>query len=797
MTTQTATYGAGEINTWSPPSTMVGLLTALVGGESGQGSGAKTFGIRLSGSPAARVQGQIPVTPGVDTYYLYTAYPPSLVGIGSPTTMGLHPGGAGGAGHGTGISGGTAGGSSAIVRSSTGATLIEAAGGGGSGGYQASSGGTPAGANGGAGGAGGNGVGTTGGDGAGGSNGAGGGSASSDSGPGAGGAPGGGGGGAGAVGAPTSSGNGGAGGTSDTGDNDGGGGGGGGGYFSGGGGAGGFDNGSGAGGGAGTSYVDPSVTGVSFAGYSTDGFITLTWRVADAPAAPTLLSPANNAYADVAAGGIPFVFQYNPNVDSGTLQQWAFQDVTTSRYWNATTKTWSSSIVWNDVSFLTALAGSQFSYSFPAGALPDGSATQWSVACTESNYNLGTASPAFASAFTVNGEAAPVVTITAPSSGATETTINPTVTFTAALASGATETGWAAYVYGQAQWSAAGFVPGVTAPTFMFSGTGLSAPLSNLTPDSYKVYLQVTDSHGVSNAWASTGSLVAFTVELQVLTTPTFTAVAGVDPNNGAPVAVLTVTPSGTPVPTAVSVQYSDDGGTTWLPVLGATLVPWTSGPKVMYDYTIPSGSARQYQAEANGTEAISGVPYPTTSPWAGPHSVTVTLTQWWLGDPLSGGGAPVLKFPIPGQPPIAGAGSTGIYRIAGMAGGGNTSPSGGVQDAEVSIEIDQVEQQSTVYPFGRTNPITVRGDMYAEIISAGLMMIFFGDQQWDTFNQIRNRQVTLCLRTDMGQVYYGILGPNRAADLIRLTDRIPNPTRQLGIIWTPADIPPAVPVTG
>jgi hypothetical protein len=171
------------------------------------------------------------------------------------------------------------------------------------------------------------------------------------------------------------------------------------------------------------------------------------------------------------------------------------------------------------------------------------------------------------------------------------------------------------------------------------------------------------------------------------------------------------------------------------------------------------------------------------------------------MSDPLNGGGAPSPSYQNPDgtytvpQVPIggSGAGTALLHRIAGTAGGGSTAPSGGIQDYEVSIDIDQQESQTTINPLGRSMPMTMRGDLYAEIFSAGIQCLFIGQQEFDTWNQIRGRRSIVCVRSDMGTVYYGVLGSNRGADLIRSAQRTTLPYRQLGFNMTPAN-PPAVP---
>ena len=90
------------------------------------------------------------------------------------------------------------------------------------------------------------------------------------------------------------------------------------------------------------------------------------------PSAPTLTTPVSGTYFDLLTP--TFKWNYNPtNVTSGQTN-WAFRQKSTGAYtyWNATSLTWSGTIVWN--------AGATVSYAFPSGAFANGSTYNWSVA---------------------------------------------------------------------------------------------------------------------------------------------------------------------------------------------------------------------------------------------------------------------------------------------------------------------------------------------------------------------------------------------------------------------------------
>ncbi len=132
-------------------------------------------------------------------------------------------------------------------------------------------------------------------------------------------------------------------------------------------------------------------------------------------------------------------------------------------------------------------------------------------------------------------------------------------------------------------------------------------------------------------------------------------------------------------------------------------------------------------------------------------------------------------------------AGSLGLHRITVSTTGSATSTD---VPLDTSIAIDQLEQQGTFRPFGRSIPVTVRGDLYEEEFD--IAMLFLGETEYQTFVQLRNRRVTLCLRSDQGPVYYGTLGAARVVGLLRAADRLTNPYRVLEMHVTPAAIPAA-----
>lgn len=126
------------------------------------------------------------------------------------------------------------------------------------------------------------------------------------------------------------------------------------------------------------------------------------------PSAPVLLSPANGALVDLAAGGT-FQWQYQPVSPGDTQQGFVFRRVfgggPTTEYWNVSTQAWQAGIV---VNASDPAAPSQLS--FPSGKWTTSTTYNWSVRTRSSTG----ADSTFATNRTVIASVAPTVTVTAP-----------------------------------------------------------------------------------------------------------------------------------------------------------------------------------------------------------------------------------------------------------------------------------------------------------------------------------------------------------------------------------------------
>lgn len=253
-----------------------------------------------------------------------------------------------------------------------------------------------------------------------------------------------------------------------------------------------------------------------------------------APAAPTLGSPANASYADL-SGTPTFSWTYNATTNDGSQNAIAFRrkvsGASSYSYWDNGTSAWQSSEIWNSYA--------SGSLTFPSGSWTDGNIYNWSVATQEATEGL---QGPFASDFTVTAQVLPTISITAPTG--TITTTSPTVAATATVASGAALLSYRVVVYTLAQTKASGFTPGGTpnvydSGTVNQSSTTISQATSGLSNNvTYVPYVLVTETGGEESAWTAG---TAFTVSADTPAQPSITATASTDGTTGCPLIALVV----------------------------------------------------------------------------------------------------------------------------------------------------------------------------------------------------------------------------------------------------------------
>lgn len=193
----------------------------------------------------------------------------------------------------------------------------------------------------------------------------------------------------------------------------------------------------------------------------------------------------------------------------------------------------------------------------------------------------------------------------------------------------------------------------------------------------------------------------------------------------------------------AMEYEYSDDQGTqvNWFDVRNGTGVE--PGDPTIIDYEAPFNQPRYYRARTVSTETGQNV----YSDWSPVISTTLVSNRYWFVDPLN-----------PGLSPTGFPGAIPIYRTSSRTG----STASGVR---LSHEVDQEEQQGAFQVFGRSATMLVRGDMYDENFD---IATWFGSIiDWENFDQLRLRRVTICMRSDMpGKLHYMAAGPARPRDI-------------------------------
>jgi hypothetical protein len=335
------------------------------------------------------------------------------------------------------------------------------------------------------------------------------------------------------------------------------------------------------------------------------------------PLAPTLLTPAANTTVDLAAG-YTFTWQHNSRV-GGAQTAYLFRrspSINVNEWWNATTGAWQSTSVWN--------TSSSQSLAFPAGKWSDGHTVyNWTVS-TQDSGGQGTA----AQPRTVTGVLPTSVAVTAPTG--TVHTVQPQVSWTDTLDTNVSQTGWRIVI----ESGAFGSTPGSGTQIYDSGLVTIPGSASSATPGidlanaSYRWFVQIRTGDGTFPAWAHTDATVSVTPPA----TPTLTATA--DASNGR--INLALTNNDVNTTSTGTIEYSDDGGTTWATVRGADFMDLfgivSGGTFTVSDYEYTPKVARQYRGrvyEQTGS-LITNSNYGTAGP------VDISPTTWRITDPVA-----------------------------------------------------------------------------------------------------------------------------------------------------------------
>ncbi len=313
-----------------------------------------------------------------------------------------------------------------------------------------------------------------------------------------------------------------------------------------------------------------------------------------APTAPTLRTPNNGTYVDLAAGST-FTWTFSDPDVGDTQAAYAFRRKAAGAgaydYWNASTQAFQASEVFN--------GGSAATVTFPAAKWTNGTTYNWSVSTRDP---AGATGP-YAGDFTVVANSAPTVTVTAPT-GTVTTTSKPVVTWTYADAQGDPQENYQVRVFTAAQYGAAGFDPGTSA-AFLDSGVMLSASTRSYTPTTgldnsttYRAYVRVGQTGSLFSSW----QFSQFSLSLTVPNTPTL--LASDEPAAARVRLTATATYGGayTRTNTSLVIEFRDTATASWTTVRGAgALAADTNGQATVFDYEAPPGLTRSYRARTVG----------------------------------------------------------------------------------------------------------------------------------------------------------------------------------------------------
>lgn len=213
-------------------------------------------------------------------------------------------------------------------------------------------------------------------------------------------------------------------------------------------------------------------------------------------------------------------------------------------------------------------------------------------------------------------------------------------------------------------------------------------------------------------------------------------------------------------------VQASDDQ-INWTDLPNSGVVYDLTQLATITDYWAPNGSFRYYR----GRTVSVAYGQVVQSDWVELAVTPLPNDLWWIVDPTD----PSLD--------TLGYGAIGIPRLYSLM----SMSSSGLQ---VSIEVDKTEDQGVFQAVGDPDSTVVRGVMRTECPNQ-LNLFFDGEDLWSQFDDLRSRQRTLLLKSDMpGVKYYVALGGSRPGAILRSSTRRKDPLRSLLIDVSPVSPP-------
>ena len=232
--------------------------------------------------------------------------------------------------------------------------------------------------------------------------------------------------------------------------------------------------------------------------------------------------------------------------------------------------------------------------------------------------------------FDIETTTQPTVSVASPTGTVTDNSL-PEVAWTYSDADGSAQDYYQIKVFSSTQYSAGGFDPS-TDTAYWDSGIvgseDNSATIGEYLGDgTWRAYVRVAKTvSGVP--FYSSYQYSQFIVSVTPPTTPTITG-TWQSANNRVFISTTGASISGTFDSQVFQIQRSDDSGTTWTDVTGASaLIPTAAGTATIYDYAAPRDVTVQYRVRAIGTLGENQV----ASDWSTTSNVSVIndLT-WWL----------------------------------------------------------------------------------------------------------------------------------------------------------------------
>lgn len=230
----------------------------------------------------------------------------------------------------------------------------------------------------------------------------------------------------------------------------------------------------------------------------------------------------------------------------------------------------------------------------------------------------------------------PTTAVSAPSGVQSASAVTVSWSHTAG-SDGGSQSRFHARIFSAAEYGVSGFNPETSPCTWDSLSTASSATsvvsgtLANAT--TYRAYVRTAQTINGAAHWAE-WDYEAFSTSY---TTPEVDTVTVTGDDTNARHRITVTRNTGTPLWVAFDLERSDDSGTTWIAVRGATAATPPGDVWIGYDYEGSNGVPAIFRARAS-TATITGA-------WTSSSAATWTTTDHWLKDLLSPGNSMVLEI--------------------------------------------------------------------------------------------------------------------------------------------------------